>query len=231
MIDTYKDWHKYLPFALCAYCTSICTSTSAIPYLLIYGMEAVLPTEVEIPSLRILSQIELSKAEWAHSCYEQLNMIDEKHMTAMCLVQLYQRRVEWAFNKKVKPRVFKEGDVFLRKRNQAIPNHRGKFVLTYEGPYVAKKAFSRRVLILTDMDGHYFNMPINSDAIIQYFAWRSLSVSFISIFCVENKKKKKHKYIYIYIYKGRSKTWKGGLCKRIAKERERKKMQKVDWKT
>ena len=31
MIDTYKDWHEYLPFAL----------------------EAVLPAEVEIPSLRI----------------------------------------------------------------------------------------------------------------------------------------------------------------------------------
>ena len=29
MTDTYKDWHKYLPFALCAYRTSIRTSTGA----------------------------------------------------------------------------------------------------------------------------------------------------------------------------------------------------------
>ena len=54
--DTYKDWHKFLPFALCAYCTSVCTSMGATPYSLFYGMEAVLPAEVEIPSLRILSQ-------------------------------------------------------------------------------------------------------------------------------------------------------------------------------
>ena len=59
MTNTYKDWHKYS---------------------LVYGMEAVLPTEVEIPSLRIFSQAELLEVEWACARYEQLNMIDEKHM-------------------------------------------------------------------------------------------------------------------------------------------------------
>ena len=55
MIDTYKDWHKYLLFAMCAYCTSVHTSMGATPYSLVYGMETILPTEVEILSLRILS--------------------------------------------------------------------------------------------------------------------------------------------------------------------------------
>ena len=62
MTNTYKDWHEYLLFALCAYRTSVCTSTGVTSYSLIYGMEAVLPVVVEIPSLRILSQTELSKA-------------------------------------------------------------------------------------------------------------------------------------------------------------------------
>ena len=133
-------------------------------------MEAVLPIEVKILSLRILSQTKLSEAEWARSRYEQLNMIDEKHMTAMCHGQLYQCHFEQAFDKKVRPRVFEEGDLVLKKRNQAMPDHRGKFALTYEGPYEVKKSFSRGALILADMDGHDFNMPTNSDAIIQYFA-------------------------------------------------------------
>ena len=55
MINTYKDWHKYLPFALCAYHTSFHTSTGVTPYSLVNGMEVVLPVEVEILSLRILS--------------------------------------------------------------------------------------------------------------------------------------------------------------------------------
>ena len=123
MTDTYNDWLEYLPFALCAYRTSVCTSTGAIPYSLVYGMEVVLPTEVKIPSLRIQSQIELSEAEWACSQYEQLNMIDEKCMIAMCHGQLYQHRAERAFNKKVRPMVFEEGDLVLKKRNQAILDH------------------------------------------------------------------------------------------------------------
>ena len=108
MTDTNKDWHEFLPFALCAYRTSIRTSMGATSYSLVYGMEAVLPTEVKIPSLKILSQTELSKAEWAHSRYEQLNMINKKRMTAMCHGQLYQRCVKQPFNKKVKPRVFEK---------------------------------------------------------------------------------------------------------------------------
>ena len=133
-------------------------------------MEVVLPAEVKIPSLKILSQTDLSKVEWARSQYEQLNMIDEKHMTAMCHGQLYQHRIDRAFNKKFRPKVFEEGDLVLKKCNQAMPNHRGKFALTYEGLYVVKKAFSRGNLILADMDGHDFNMPANSNAVIRYFA-------------------------------------------------------------
>ena len=47
----------------------------------------------------------------------------------MCHGQLYQRRIERAFNKKFRPRVFEEGDLVLKKYNQAMPNHRGKFAL------------------------------------------------------------------------------------------------------
>ncbi len=70
MTKTYKDWHEQLPYALCTYRTSIKTSTGATPYSLVYGMQVVLPVEVEIPSLRILSQTELEKVEWAQARYE-----------------------------------------------------------------------------------------------------------------------------------------------------------------
>jgi len=48
MVITYKDWHKMLPFALHRYRTSVRTSTGATPFSLVYGMEVVLPFEVEI---------------------------------------------------------------------------------------------------------------------------------------------------------------------------------------
>ena len=70
MTETYKDWHEKLPFALLAYRTSVRTSTRVTPFSLVYGMEIVLPIEVEIPSLRVLSKINLNEAEWIQSRYD-----------------------------------------------------------------------------------------------------------------------------------------------------------------
>ena len=74
-----------------------------------------------------------------------------------------------------------------------MPNHRGKFAPTYEGPYVIKKAFSKGALILADMDENDFNMPTNSNAVIRYFAWRSLAVHLIFIFSRQKEKEKNTK--------------------------------------
>jgi hypothetical protein len=63
MVVTYKDWHEMLPYALHAYHTTVRTSTNATLYSLVYGMEAVMPLEVEIPSLRILKDAELDESE------------------------------------------------------------------------------------------------------------------------------------------------------------------------
>ena len=57
--ETYKDWHEKLPFALHAYRTGVQTSIGATPYSLVYGMEAVLPIEVKIPSLRVRREVKL----------------------------------------------------------------------------------------------------------------------------------------------------------------------------
>ena len=50
-----------------------------------------------------------------------------------------------AFDKKVRPREFKEGDL------------------------VVKRAFSGGALILTTMDGDELPRPVNSDAVKRYF--------------------------------------------------------------
>ena len=100
-IETYKDWHKKLPFALHAYQIGVRTSTGATPYSLVYGMEVVLPIEVEIPSLRVLREVELEEAKWVQARYEQLSLIEEKRMKAIYHGQLYQKRMMRAHDKKI----------------------------------------------------------------------------------------------------------------------------------
>jgi len=170
MVVTYKDWHEMLSYALHAYRTTVRTSTNATPYSLVYGMEAVMPLEVEIPSLRILKDAELDESKWARLRFEQLNLIDERRLTAICHHQLSQSRIAKAYNKKVKPRVFKEGDLVLRKISLASGEDQSKWAPNYEGPYVVKKAFSGGALILTNMDGKDLPRPINSDVVKKYYA-------------------------------------------------------------
>ncbi|KAA3468858.1 RNA-directed DNA polymerase (Reverse transcriptase), Ribonuclease H [Gossypium australe] len=126
MAETYKDWHKKLPFALYAYRTSVRTSTDATHFSLVYEMDAVLPIEVEIPSLRVLSELKLDEAEWIQFRYDQLNLVEEKRLRAICHGQMYQKRMMRAYDKKVRPREFHEGDLVLKKILPMQKDCRGK---------------------------------------------------------------------------------------------------------
>ncbi|XP_057962261.1 uncharacterized protein LOC131153824 [Malania oleifera] len=70
MTETYKDWHDKLPFTLLAYRTTVHTSPGATLFSLVYGMEAIVPIEVEIPSLQILKEAKLTEVEWIQSQYD-----------------------------------------------------------------------------------------------------------------------------------------------------------------
>ncbi|KAE8725121.1 Cullin-associated and neddylation dissociated [Hibiscus syriacus] len=167
--ETYKDWHEKLPFALYAYRTTVRTSTGATPFSLVYGMEAVLPIEVEIPSLRILREIKLDESEWIQARFDQLNLIEEKRLKAICHGQMYQKRMMKSHDKKVHPREFQEGDLVLKKILPIHKDFRGKWMPNWEGPYVVKKAFSGGALILAEMDGKILRNPINSDSVKKYY--------------------------------------------------------------
>ncbi|KAG5223412.1 Pol polyprotein [Salix suchowensis] len=130
-------------------------------------MEAVMPLEVEIPSLRVLIDSELDEAEWAKVRYEQLNLISEKRLVAICHHQLYQRRMARSYDKKVRPRKFQEGDLVLKKILFVPGQDQSKWAPNYEGPYVVKKSFSGGALLLSRMDGEDLVRPVNSDSVTQ----------------------------------------------------------------
>ncbi|XP_070047860.1 uncharacterized protein [Nicotiana tomentosiformis] len=153
MVDYYKQWHEKLPFSLLGYRTTVRTSTGATPYLLVYGTEAVIPAEVEIPSLRIIQEVELSNAEWVQSRYEQLALIDGKRLNAVCHSQLYQNRMTRAFNKKVRPRKFTPGQLVLKRIFPHQDKAKGKFSPNWQGPYMVHRVLTGGALILIEMDG------------------------------------------------------------------------------
>ncbi|XP_075091519.1 uncharacterized protein LOC142171724 [Nicotiana tabacum] len=147
MVDNYKKWHEKLPFALLGYRTTVRTSTRATPYLLVYCIEVVIPTEVEIPSLRIIQEAELSDAKWVRSRYEQLALIDGKRMNAVCHGKLYWNRMARYFNKKVRPRQFASGQFVLKRIFPHQDEAKGKFSPNWKGPYMIHRVLTGGALI------------------------------------------------------------------------------------
>ena len=104
MIETSRDWSEKFPFALWAYRTSFCTSTGATPYSLVYDMEVVLPVEIEMGSLRVALEQQISEAEWVQSRLDQLSLLDERRLRAADHIQAYHRKMTRSFKKRVEPR-------------------------------------------------------------------------------------------------------------------------------
>ncbi|XP_070015744.1 uncharacterized protein [Nicotiana sylvestris] len=150
MIQGSRQWHEKLPFALLGYRTTVCTSVGATPYLLVYATEAVIPAEVEIPSLRIIMESEIEDTEWVKTRLEQLMLIDEKRLAAVCFGQLYQQRMARAYHKKVRPRQFEVGQLVLKRILPHQVEAKGKFAPNCQGPYIIRKVLPKGALHLVD---------------------------------------------------------------------------------
>ncbi|KAI5447986.1 hypothetical protein KIW84_015428 [Lathyrus oleraceus] len=148
----------------------VITDNGATPFSLVYGTEAVLPVEVQIPSLRIMKEAGLDEDEWIQTRLDQINLIDEKRLAAVYHRQIYQKRMTQAFNKKVKRQVYQLGALVVKRIILPQGDPRGKWTPTYEGPFVVKKVFSGGAMILATMDGEEFPHPVNADIVKKYYA-------------------------------------------------------------
>ncbi|RVW59790.1 Gag-Pol polyprotein [Vitis vinifera] len=163
MVETSRDWSEKLPFALWAYRTSFRTSTGATPYSLVYGMEAMLPVEIEMGSLRVALEQQIPEADWAQARFDQLNLLDERRLRAADHVRAYQRKMARAFKKRVKPRPLQIGDLVLKVIRGLIRDPRGKFRPNWSGPYFIRELTPEGAAWLMDLDGNRFSEPTNVD--------------------------------------------------------------------
>ena len=103
-------------------------------FSLAYGVEAMIPVEVRVPSLR--RDTYNQEENFALQKYK-LNLLEEKRDLAALRIASYKRRSERYFNSKVKERRFKEGDLVLRKINfNTRETSTGVLGPNWEGPYI-----------------------------------------------------------------------------------------------
>ena len=112
-------------------------STGATPFLLMYGTEAVLPIEIELPSLRLSVAANLSPSddEYVKNRIASLEVLQEEREETQKKLKRYHERASWIYNQQVRLRKFKIGTLVLCntrevRSNLPIP----KFAPTWEGP-------------------------------------------------------------------------------------------------
>jgi hypothetical protein len=90
------DWDRKLHSVLWAYRTSYKSSIRSIPFRMALGLEAVMPSEFIVPSLRIQSEYKLNESESEHARVEQLLRLEEERIRSMEALE-HEQRLRKAF--------------------------------------------------------------------------------------------------------------------------------------
>jgi hypothetical protein len=136
MIGIHKtSWHTMLFSALWAYRTSVKSATGFTPFRLVYGLEAILLIECEIPSLKLVVEL-LPNTSVKEECLLYLMRSEETRCDATIVIETQKKRVKAQYNKHVKPRIFSEGDLVLLYEQDQDMLGAGKFEAMWRGPYI-----------------------------------------------------------------------------------------------
>ncbi|XP_073120135.1 uncharacterized protein [Henckelia pumila] len=110
-----KDWVEEIPSVLWAYRTTPHTATKESPFSLVYGSEEILPVEIGQPSAQDMAYEGTEEGVRA----QELDLVEKRRERAVRRMEVYRARVMKAYNRKVKPREFQEGEFVLKKVNPA----------------------------------------------------------------------------------------------------------------
>ncbi|XP_016186036.1 uncharacterized protein LOC107627728 [Arachis ipaensis] len=127
------------------------TAPGETPFKLVYGLEALIPIEVGVPTFRTelydqQHNINIRNAE--------LNLAEEDMDIAAIKQRAMKQLIERRHNKKVVPRTFNEGDLVLRRTEEARrpPSH-GKLAANWEGPFRISKVLGMGAYQLQTLQG------------------------------------------------------------------------------
>ena len=132
-------------------------------------MEVVLPVEIDMGSLRVALEQQISEAKRVQSRLDQLSLLDERRLRAADHIQAYQRKMAFSFKKRVKLRPLQRGDLVLRVLRGLVTDPRGKFRPNWSGPYIIRELTPEGATWLMDVDGNQFSKPINVDQLKKFY--------------------------------------------------------------
>ncbi|GKV39439.1 hypothetical protein SLEP1_g47204 [Rubroshorea leprosula] len=144
------------------------SATGETPFSLVYGVEAVIPVEVGLPSARSDRHDDQINGQLLR---ENLDLVEEVREMARIRNMAHQGSVARFYNKRVRARQFQVGDLVLRKAGLTNTySHMGKLAPNWEGPYMVAQVSQPGSYILADMNGRQLPFTWNVQNLRKFYS-------------------------------------------------------------
>jgi hypothetical protein len=159
-----RKWLQELPTVVWSLRTTPSRATRFTPFFLVYGAEAILPTDLEYGSPRVKSY---DKGTNQRAREDSLDQLDEARTVALMHSARYPQALRRYQARKIRCRDFDEGDLVLRLRQ----DNRGRHKLSppWEGPYVIVKVLKPDTYKLANEDGEELTNAWNIQQLCRFY--------------------------------------------------------------
>jgi hypothetical protein len=139
-------------------------ATGFSSFFLVYGAEAVLPTDLEYGSLRTKAYNDRSNQA---SREDSLDQLEEARDVALLHSARYQQSQRCYHARRVRPRGFQVGDLVLRLRQDARGRH--KLTPPWEGPFIIAKILKPGTYKLANNRGEVYSNAWNIQQLRRFY--------------------------------------------------------------
>jgi transposase InsO family protein len=159
-----KKWVEELPSVLWAVRTTPITSNKETPFFLVYGSEAMLPTELQHQSTRVQKYSGEDQEEQQN---DDVNLLEEPQERVAVRATSYQQALCRYHEKRIRARILSIGDYVLRRvQSQA---GRNKLSPKWEGPYTITQVLRPGAFKIADGDGRELANSCNIDQLRKFY--------------------------------------------------------------
>lgn len=131
-------------------------------------MEAVIPAEVLVPSLRTTAPIDTRQN--SDQLRVNLDLSEEQWLQAQIRITSYQQRIRASYNRKMKSKDFQVGDFVLRQVTQTTRElNAGKLDAKWEGPYRVVGKGGKGSYTLVNQEGEVLQKQWNVAHLRMYY--------------------------------------------------------------
>jgi hypothetical protein len=159
-----KKWVAELPSVLWSLRTTLSRAMGFTPFFLVYGAEAMLPTDLEYGSPRLKAYNEQSNDVARENALDQL---EEAHNIALLHLARYQQNLRRYHDKHVRIQDLNVGDLVLQRSQSNKGRH--KISPPWEGSYIIVEVLKPGTYKLSNEKGEIFTNAWNIEQLCHFY--------------------------------------------------------------